>query len=823
MEKTKELVAKLYKGDDGKPFILTPGQVEIFDLIFKKKYSRIHCETPTRYGKLISDDTSVYTTKGWKKHGELKVGDYVFNHKGKSVRIKNVMPKGKANLEVKFTNGEKIKCHSQHQWLVNHKEWKNKEYKILETNEILKYRLDSKRNYLRVPNIKPLEFEKKDLIIHPYVLGIWLGDGTYNKNCITHSKKDREIINKFDKIGYKRTGFSIHKITGVYTSYFRKLYGELIKEGFLISGKGKTQKGNKRIPKKYLLSSVGQRIELLAGLIDSDGSVRNGTRDGWKDYRILFINTDINLIEDVRELIRGLGMRVSLTRVKKTISSTGINGKKDVFILGFTPVIDIPTSLPRKKVKVIKNQRHIYITEIKEITSVQGNCIELESEDGIYLVGKNHIPTHNSEAISLAVLTRVSTFPEKWAIVAGEREKAGIIMNYIIKHIFDNDYTKQRFVMEKGESEESIKRHRNKSRINFKLENGLLGEIFITTANAAMGLGAPNVVEDESALINEKDHALVMRMLGDQPENFLVKVGNPWDSEHFDNSREDPNYKKVIIRYPQAIKEGRLTPEYVEEMRKQPFFGVLYECQRPPLGTVDEEGWIPLITKDEIKAAFVKEAHGFGINKLGVDVAGGGRNFSVIVQRFTNYARIIHKTHDPDTMNLAEKVIDFKTLKKVRPMDISMDKVAIGKGLYDILSRDKETTGIRGINAGEKPTNKIEAEKFVNLRAEMFWKAIQWIKKGGKLLEDDDWFQLARIKYRTKLEGTKGKMVIMPKEMMLKKGIDSPDVADSLALTFVSPDIPYADRERTYLERTDIQNERVGQEDFNPFSPWPSI
>ncbi len=54
----------------------------------------------------------------------------------------------------------------------------------------------------------------------------------------------------------------------------------------------------------------------------------------------------------------------------------------------------------------------------------------------------------------MAVLTRVATYPEKWAIVAGNKDKAGIIMSAIIRHIFDNEYTKSKFVMAKGETQE---------------------------------------------------------------------------------------------------------------------------------------------------------------------------------------------------------------------------------------------------------------------------------------------------------------------------------------------------------------------------------
>jgi hypothetical protein len=438
---------------------------------------------------------------------------------------------------------------------------------------------------------------------------------------------------------------------------------------------------------------------------------------------------------------------------------------------------------------------------------------------------RNHICCHTrygkSDVISMAVLERVNNYPEKWAIVAGKKEKAAIIMNYAIGHIFDNEFYRARFIIDKGESEENIRRYRNKSKINFDLNQGKMGEIYITTAPDAMGFGAPNVVEDESALISEKDHALVMRMLGDQPDNFLVKVGNPWESEHFRKSFEDPVYHKLIIDYHQGIREGRLKPEYVDEMRKQPFFDVLYECQFPKTGQIDEKGWIPLFVKDELDRSMINKASGFGIKKLGIDVAGGGRNYSVIVQRYSNVAKIVHKTQDPDTMNLAEEVIgrvksyDRERKYLIRPEDIFIDRIGVGKGIYDILNR--EIPGIYGINAGEQPTTDMDKEKFVNLRAELYWKLRDWIMGGGKLKRDDDWYQLLKIKYRVRLEGRKGKMQIISKEELAKEGIPSPDVADALALTFRTPDIPPIDEE--------VLEEQIRKEeaDFDPFDPFGLI
>lgn len=413
-----------------------------------------------------------------------------------------------------------------------------------------------------------------------------------------------------------------------------------------------------------------------------------------------------------------------------------------------------------------------------------------------------------SLTIALAVLTRLAVFPEKWAIVAGNTEKAGIIISYIIQHIFDNPLTRNRFVLGKGETVEEIRRYRNKNKLNFKLEDGLLSEVFISTAAGALGFGAPNVIEDESALVDSKEHSLVVRMVGDQTDNFLCKIGNPWESEHFRASSEDPTYTKVIIDWRQGLREGRITQEKVDEARKLPFFGVLYDCVFPPRDTMSEQGWIPLLIKDDIDRAMIDNCQGFGVNKLGVDVAGGGRNFSVIVQRHSNYARKIIKSNDNDTMILAESIINQKKLLNVINENISVDNIGMGKSFCDFL--DKMIIGIKRINAGEKPLGITDEERFVNIRAMLFWKAREWILAGGKLLRDDDWHQLTKIKYRTKLEGQRGKMQIMSKEDMFKEGVDSPDVADALAFTFINDDIPIVSFEDRSIFEEDKKFDHFG-------------
>lgn len=407
-----------------------------------------------------------------------------------------------------------------------------------------------------------------------------------------------------------------------------------------------------------------------------------------------------------------------------------------------------------------------------------------------------------SLTVALAILVRITTYPEKFSLVAGTKEQSAIIMGYIIQHIFDHEYFRQKFQMEKGESEEFIRRHKNKSRINFvvmrKGESGnmtgkdLMGEVFITNAAGAMGFGAPNVILDEAALVKDTEEALVFRMLGDSTENFYFKIGNPWESGHFRKSHEDKNYYHIIIDWKRAVKEGRLALEQVEEARSRPFFDVLFECKFPPRDKMDDRGWMPLLTQDDIDRAIVEEYHPFGINKMGADIAGGGKNFSVIVQRHRNVAKLVDKNNNPDTMDQAERIISFRRANLAGMDGTMIDCVGQGKGVADICMR--EIRGVVPFNGAESPP-KPDDETFTNMRAYTYWKLREWILSGGKLLKtneplDDTWYQLTKVKYRQSIEKMRGKLQIQSKEDMLKEGVESPDVADAIAMTFATADVP---------------------------------
>ncbi|MPY98814.1 MAG: replicative DNA helicase [Actinophytocola sp.] len=151
--------------------------------------------------------------------------------------------------------------------------------------------------------------------------------------------------------------------------------------------------GNKHIPQQYLRSSEAQRRALLAGLLDTDGTVN-------KTGAVQFIVTNQRLAEDVRELIVSLGYRCGL-------ATKHVNGRSEssstAYILTFTTV-DTVFRLERKRLAHKERRRALnttrtgsrFIVDVRSIPSVPVRCVEVSNGDHLYLAGRSMVPTHNS-------------------------------------------------------------------------------------------------------------------------------------------------------------------------------------------------------------------------------------------------------------------------------------------------------------------------------------------------------------------------------------------------------------------------------------------
>lgn len=369
------------------------------------KLDELFIAQPPRTGKLLADSTPVLTTKGWKKHGDLVVGDYVYNPQGKPTKVIRVLPKHHTTHTVTFTDGTQIKCHFRHEWKV----YDRRCGKIVtyETQDMIgkveiggaEAKSGHRYNFM-IPNREPIEGTPQDLYVKPYSLGVWLGDGTNKMPRITCDKLDFAMIEGMKADGYEITASRLDR-NGVFSCDMPKLRKDLSVYG-MCNYKKRT---DKHIPQEYLCSPIEDRLNLLAGLLDSDGCLIP------KEHRYHFSTTSERMKDDFVALVSTFGWRCSVTKEEPRTSSSGIKGNSVCYVIGFNPTFRIPCRLERKKLTEFSKQRRIAIKSIEESENEQGNCITVEG-DGMYLVGKTMIPTHNTSLLVFAVAWLMGKRPD---------------------------------------------------------------------------------------------------------------------------------------------------------------------------------------------------------------------------------------------------------------------------------------------------------------------------------------------------------------------------------------------------------------------------
>lgn len=385
-----------------------------------------------------------------------------------------------------------------------------------------------------------------------------------------------------------------------------------------------------------------------------------------------------------------------------------------------------------------------------------------------------------STIIACALILRTIIHKEAWAVIAGRQDKAQIIMEKVIQHLFDNDEFIKKLDIDKQEPLERLKRERSKDRVTWK--GG--GEIRTYSAqtkslkmvnDALTGFGSPNIVEDESALIPDPFQTMILRMLGGHPKNTLIKVGNPFYRNHFHQTANSKRYKQILIDYKQALKEGRYTEEFIEEAKESMTsqeFSVLYECKFPDDTAIDESGYYRLLSDKQIFEQQIVTPHA-GKLKLGFDIGEGGDE-TVGILRSEKYAQIVHRSRLKDLMATVKVIEDTIKKYKVEPSKVFVDKTGVGAG---VVARLKEIGyGVTGIGWGEKANE----EGYMNLKAENYYKLAESVRRGLNLEPDDGWRELMVVKWK---QDTGGRVKIKTKDEMRREGIVSPNIADALALT----------------------------------------
>lgn len=336
--------------------------------------------------KCLAIDEPIPTPSGWANMGDLRVGDWVFDENGEACDVIRATPHMNEHecYQIRFDDGSSIVADADHLW-------RTSDGIINKTTELTpgKHTIDV---------TAPFSLPEEDYLVHPYTLGVWLGDGYSeggrycgHKNDIPHiSKRLISVGEQVSEIAEdKRNAVRRQTIVGL-AARLRKL--ELYK--------------NKHIPQEYLRGSYEQRLELLRGLMDTDGSITKG-------QMCTFTTSSGKLAEGFSELLRTLGIKSKCRPRDRTLFYKGKQRQcARSFQFSFTIYEDMEIfTLPRKLEKQARllsynggpvgkpikarSKRHKIIS-VEQIASVPVRCIEVNSESHLYLAGTGMIPTHNT-------------------------------------------------------------------------------------------------------------------------------------------------------------------------------------------------------------------------------------------------------------------------------------------------------------------------------------------------------------------------------------------------------------------------------------------
>lgn len=387
--------------------------------------------------KAVNTAEPILTTKGWKKHGELIPNeDYVYHPDGHAVKVlaKTKVFTDADCYEITFSDGYSVICSGEHLWEVGLRTHKRvpgtttderigREYRVLTTEELSKHDHKPDNRYsVRLP--KPLQGDETELPIDPYVLGCWLGDGHSSGGCFTSD--DPDIVKEIEARGY-----SVTKHKAKYNYGILGLARQLRVNNLL---------NNKHIPEIYFQASIEQRQELLQGLMDTDGTCdTRGTAT--------FCQKGSLLSEQVFELAQSLGLYPSLRQ-----HQAQVNGEPYPFHqVSFQAYKSFPVFKLDRKYQRSKDKDRTYLSKfihsVKPVESIPVNCIQVDSPDGLYLVGYQLTTTHNSTVITQAeTIQDILKYPDRSNCILSYARAAAMMFLRSIKNILESsEFLKELF------------------------------------------------------------------------------------------------------------------------------------------------------------------------------------------------------------------------------------------------------------------------------------------------------------------------------------------------------------------------------------------
>lgn len=629
----------------------------------------------------------------------------------------------------------------------------------------------------QIPQQGAAHYKAAKLLVDPYVMGVWLGDGSPGGKI---TSADLWLVDEICRLGYWSNKPNAKDKSKCPTYNPQGLRVALRKEGVL--GKRSWEKS---IPRKYMESSVRQRTELLRGLMDADGTICATHAKGCE-----FSSVSHQLALDVQWLVRSLGGKASIKQKQGKL-----NGVEHRICYRVRVTMSInPFKLPRKAKLWRKPTQSRYLSRtiksVEKVRQEESVCITVEHKSHCYLTN-DFIVTHNTSFLAsiiwhffitgidpkIAVLsiTKDHLKSNLWAELSRARDRSKLLT------ISTNGGT-EKITMKKKEEycfidarsfPKSADENQQASALaglhsDFVMfaidEGGMIPDAVFSTADAALSTG------DSS----HKRARLIVTANAEQPSGIIYRatkgtLEQKWATYRITGDPEDPKRSPLVAK------------EWAQEQinlygRDHPWVQVNVLGQYPTTSSqlllTEEE--IDLAMKRDIPEKSVSNAQ----HRLGVDVARGGTDSTVLSRRRGLLAYPMDLL--PSSLNGPEVAgkIQFMAQESRIERTFVDDTGGYGSSVVDSLGMATLMMDTVAVKFNASAQDKL---RYFNKRTEMWVRMRDWVRKGGKLPNDPH--------LKTDLMAPKiyilGSVMRLEEKEQIKARIGrSPDRADALALTF---------------------------------------
>jgi phage terminase large subunit len=733
---------------------------------------------------------------------DIKIGDTILG-KDKPTNVTGIFMQDENQLyTVSFDDDSSVIVNGDHLWNVCDKksikhtgkrdaENEFERWETLSTNEILSRGIVAGGNREKRFRIPIQRVKGTSSVKDAYIAGVWYGDGTclqeHYSHFIKYTKPDKFIVDKIRGLGYKvtETDKSSKTIFGYY---------DVAKNiGYKFDKKG--------LPNNFLSWDIESRVELLRGLCDTDGTIdRNGV--------VEFSSSIRELAEDVELLLRSLGGKTRI-RTKKNVFYTVNGGErikaKDNYRL--TVSVDFnPFSLPRKadrwKAQTQKRYQTRFIKSIEKHSIDKSVCFTVDAEDRLFLAGKELIVTHNSFSVSSLFPWHLYSFKDSRAMCTAPTadQMEGAILAELARNLNNmDDVFKKMFSL----SADKLSRNDNPKDIWARFRTASKEKPEALSGVHSKWLLA--VADEASAIIDEILNNADDTLTDQTGANVMVLITNPtrtsgyffnifYDKDNKPNKDSDKYWIKLTFNSLESplfskkkaeeslLKYGSVThPEYMAS--------ILGEF--PMVDMVDKEGWYRMFDNDTIDKAFLPEDTKYsdteliGGIRLGADPSGAGEDDATIIVRSSRIAKLEHSEKVSNEHKMSENIGKIVSKHNIVDGDTFYDNFNIGANIGKILYSLYNIDAV-GVNVGLPCVGDEDNKKYLNIRCMIYDRMLNWFRIGGKVVYNEKLKKELQSIYCRRTE--RGQLQIMPKRDMRKRGLKSPNIADSLALTFTEDD-----------------------------------